>query len=356
MIVVPGSYGRNSTKVYEHHKKKQDSRLIESHSLKGICTWSTTLYRITRKGETMNISIESSNEILVTMFQDTTEPAEQNKILAILFTKNLSLMKKIANRYSEFESIEDLSQEGFFGLRVAAELYDRNMETAFITYAYTWIRQAMKRYIDNCGSCVRLPSNRRDMVFKYSKIVNNFIMEFGRKPSDLELVKLLGISQEQLERLKTDRINIKLRSLDEPLTNNEGEPFSLGDTIADKHDYIGNVIEVDYTDRLKLVLWDEVAKLGMMEQDILREIYVKRKTLQEAADNLGITINDARTAEARAMRNLRRNMVLRPYRNDVLEANAFHKMGISSFLRNHTSVTEQAALKDVKSKRTTRPY
>jgi RNA polymerase primary sigma factor len=255
----------------------------------------------------------------------------------------LNLVKKIAARYTAYADFDDLIQEGYFGLMVAADMYEADQGTCFASYACIWLKQSMKRYIDNCGSCIRVPTHRNGNIIKLTKIINNYLMEFGQEPTDKELCCLLGVTQDILDKLKVDKLRLDIRSLDDTLPSEDGS-LTLGDTIADDRDDIGNVVEIEYNERLSLVLWDEVAKIGELESDVLRERYIHNQTMQEAADRLGITTQDVRTAEARAFRNLRKNGRIRQYRDDIISSRAYSGSGLNAFLHTNTSSTERVAI------------
>ena len=297
----------------------------------------------------MNVNAESSNEVLVKVFQEVPSPADRNEILGILYTKNIDLLRKIALRYSAYESSEDLIQEGFFGLKTAAESYDHDQETTFASYAYQWIRAAMRRYLDNCGSCLRIPANKRDMIIKYSKICDNFMMKFGRLPSDFELMRLLVISHEQLERLKLDKAMLKIASLDKPLSNVEDDSVTLGDTLEDGNNNITEIIEIKDNEKLSLILWHEVDALEPQQAEIIRKRYQGNATLEEVGKAMNLSPGKIRCIQAKAMRQLRASKKIKVYAEEYI-ASAYRATGLRSFINTGTSATERAAIKSYENK------
>ena len=89
-----------------------------------------------------------TNEELVELYQ-----SGDNQALNELVEKNTGMVRKLANKfYTEKTNsidIEDLQQEGFIGLMVAAKKYDFNnpKRAKFITYAVYWIHQKMNNFI-----------------------------------------------------------------------------------------------------------------------------------------------------------------------------------------------------------------
>ena len=96
----------------------------------------------------------------------------------------------------------------------------------FISYASFWIKQAMRRYIDNCCSVVRIPVGAKEEILQYKKIVNEYRKWYGKEPTDLEMRTFLGVNREKLEIIKKNALTVNLRSLDEGI-GGEDEEFSF---------------------------------------------------------------------------------------------------------------------------------
>ncbi|KAJ52193.1 RNA polymerase primary sigma factor/RNA polymerase sporulation-specific sigma factor [Clostridium tetanomorphum] len=89
-----------------------------------------------------------TNEELVQLYQQGDKQA-----LSKLMEQNTGIVYKLANKFyvEDTNSIdkEDLEQEGFIGLMIAAEKYDFNnpKKAKFTTYAVHWIYSKINRYI-----------------------------------------------------------------------------------------------------------------------------------------------------------------------------------------------------------------
>lgn len=280
-----------------------------------------------------------SNEEIVLTYQRTENEEEKKELAGQIYHRNLSLIRKIAGKYSAYAENEDLEQEGYFGIMTAADLYDHGAGATFASYAYLWIRASMRRYIDNGGSAVRIPSNRRNSIIKYGRLVSDYEKSLGRTPTDNELMKLLGIDRYKLEELKSDSYRLRIRSLDEPV----GEDFTLGDTVPDGADFEENVIEVEDNKQLALILWAEVAELEEDEGQVIRKRFESALTLRETGEALGMTADKARLLQDHAIRKLRKSKRLKAYREDYILSHAFYG-GLGRFNHTFTSATEKTAI------------
>lgn len=96
----------------------------------------------------------ASNEQIVLKIKSKEDVIEN---MLFLWQQNQGFVHKMAVRYSGFAEVEDLKQEAYIGLCAAVEHYDEEKGVPFVNYAGFWIKQIMQRYIDNCGSTVRIP-------------------------------------------------------------------------------------------------------------------------------------------------------------------------------------------------------
>lgn len=65
--------------------------------------------------------------------------------------------------------VEDLLQQGYFGLRRAVEKFDPSRGYTFATYATPWIRQAISRYQNTMTAQVYVPENVSQQLFYIAK-------------------------------------------------------------------------------------------------------------------------------------------------------------------------------------------
>ncbi len=107
---------------------------------------------------------------------------------ALLVERNLRLVVSVAKRYRGMGlPFEDLIQEGNLGLMKAAERFDPELGNRFSTYAIWWIRQAMRRAIEDKGRAIRLPVHTGEKARKAMRPRNELSAQLGQEPTDEEV-------------------------------------------------------------------------------------------------------------------------------------------------------------------------
>lgn len=96
-----------------------------------------------------------------------------------LYKQMSGLIAKIAWRYRSLEEVEDLKQEGYLGLYKAALAFSPAAGVPFYQYAALWIRQKIRRYIENCGSVVRIPSGQKKLLYQYRKLCSSYFRSWA---------------------------------------------------------------------------------------------------------------------------------------------------------------------------------
>jgi RNA polymerase sigma factor (sigma-70 family) len=88
----------------------------------------------------------------------------------------LGLVAHVARRYrGRGVDLEDLVQEGWFGVRRAVELWDHRRGFRLSTYAGWWVRHAMERAVAHQGRTIRLP---RSFARRVSEAVTTVPLDF----------------------------------------------------------------------------------------------------------------------------------------------------------------------------------
>ena len=104
----------------------------------------------------------------------------QNKLVK----SNLRFVVKIAKSYKGYE-VEDLINEGNIGLMKAAEKFNPECGTKFITYAVWWIKAYIQKSIRETATGIKFPSS------KY-KEMNNPKWKFSSLNKEVKFDNLRG--------------------------------------------------------------------------------------------------------------------------------------------------------------------
>ena len=219
-----------------------------------------------------------------------------------------SMAKKVyvALKYKSV-SLEDLIQEGTFGLMRAIESFEPERDLKFSTYATWWIRQAVNRAIHNNSRTVRLPVHIHENLRKMKRLI-----EENPRITDEELALLLNFSVDMIKTMK-NVITEECR-LDDVISNEDGEEKSYIDILSDRSpssDLQGTAEQKDLAEAIKTILMT----LKPKEEVIIRKRfgigYERTYTLEEIAQEYGVTRERIRQIQAKSMEKLQKNSILK---------------------------------------------
>jgi RNA polymerase primary sigma factor len=225
-----------------------------------------------------------------------------------LIESNLRLVISIARRSANRGvPLEDLIQEGVFGLHRAAERFDPALGNRFSTYATWWIRQAVSAAAGS-GRVLRLPP---DVIARIPRIRHAEQMlraVLGRGPTSVEVADELDMSVKDVE--GASAIATPAASLDRPI-GVEGD-LALSDFVVDLSPGPEALSEagslVDAVDGVLATLLPRDRMILTLRFGIGSD---RPQTLAEVSLQLGISRERTRQIEARALSHLRANSRLR---------------------------------------------
>lgn len=285
-----------------------------------------------------------TNEQLVCRIKAGEDVAENMKLL---YEQVKAFIHMMAIKYQSSGMVEDLEQEGYLALYPAIDGYDPTRGVTFLTYAENWIRQRMQRYLQMNGSDIRLSFGRDAKVNKYKRSKMRFIQNHGRYPTDLEMARILGISQKDVQKLREYETMPKHISLDSPVEGKDGQFSTVGDQIASGENFEDDIIDQIEYKQLQDTLWPLVDALPGEQGPVIRARYQNNMSLPEIVEYTGIEKQEVQKLQAKALNGLRKpnsRGKLRRFLPEAMECMAYQG-GLDAFNRTWTSSTERAALK-----------
>jgi RNA polymerase sigma factor FliA len=201
--------------------------------------------------------------------------------------KYLHLVKYVAGRISmhlpSSVDINDLINDGVFGLMDAIEKYDGSRSVKFETYAVTRINGAI---LDALRSLDWVPRTIRQRARELERAHEGLETRLGRAPTHEELAKHLDVSPEELDRVVKHARGTTLVSLEELLPNQSGEGFALVDTLQDEGGDVAHGLEHD---ELRAELVRSVESLPPQERVVIQLYYFEGQRLREIKNVLGVS-------------------------------------------------------------------
>lgn len=289
-----------------------------------------------------------TNEELVKLIQS---DINQTDNLKQLYVQNERFIHMFARRYAHNQDdIDDLMQEGYFGLCEAVKRYEDTAGVLFMSYAKFWIKQAMIKYLRNNGRTIRMAAWLHDKIIQYKKLLSTFEMEKGRKPTDEEICYCMDISQEKLDTIKQAYHNDSMQSLDAIIPGSENEDLTFGDTVRDKSVNVEDTIVDDMMEQnVKTNFWRIIGEnVNEQENDVLIMRYCDNMTLAAAGKKRNLTRARMRQIEATALKKLRRARVRRLL-SEEFEVNYAreYRGGLTRFKNTWSSITEEIAIRAI---------
>lgn len=232
-----------------------------------------------------------------------------------LIMRNQRFVTTIAGQFKGYGfDIMDLIQEGNLGLLKAAEKFDLNRKTRFITYAVYWVKAFMNHYIlANIHLAIR-PSTQasRRIFWKYGRQKANFIEVHRREPTDEEMAAILSAKPKEIRQHRD--LKARVLSLSQPVRGNDGEDPSgtlMEDRLSDPNASTSEqrMASPEALRRVQGGIVEQLMEnLGPQDKEIIKLRFLGEdpRTLKEVGNAIGLSSERVRQRVERALRNMER--------------------------------------------------
>jgi RNA polymerase sigma factor FliA len=220
--------------------------------------------------------------------------------------KYFHLVKYVAGRISvnlpANVDIDDLINDGIFGLMDAIEKYDDSRAVRFETYAITRINGAI---LDALRSLDWVPRAVRQRARELERAYQQLEAELGRAPTDEEVAARLGLSAREFDRIVQRVRGTSVLSLEELLPNRRGQEVPLVDTLQDHKTDV--TAEIEHQE-LRNELVRAVDSLPTQERTVIQAYYFDGQPLKQIKNTLGVSESRVSQIHAQAVVHLRQRL------------------------------------------------
>jgi RNA polymerase sigma-32 factor len=226
----------------------------------------------------------------------------------VLVAAHLRLVVKIALEYrSAFQNVLDLIQEGNVGLLQAVRHFDPDKGARLAHYASWWIRSYILKFILDNFRLIKIGTTKAQRKLFYNLMREKEKIEsMGYYATPVELARRLHVPEAQVEEME-QRLSTPELALQAPVGSGEGSAILQDFLPVDEVPPDEQVAAGETQDLLKQKFEEFALSLNPRDRKILQERLLSElpKTLQEIAEEYGITKERVRQLEARIIERLK---------------------------------------------------
>ena len=247
---------------------------------------------------------QEEEQALSRRYQEEEDLASARKLVM----SHLRFVVHVARGYSGYGlQIGDLIQEGNIGLMKAVKRFDPDQGVRLVSFAVHWIRAEMHEFILRNWRIVKVATTKaqRKLFFNLRKSKKRLGWMNAAEVSTV--AKDLGVPEATVREMES-RLSGRDIGFEAPADADEdAKPAPEAFLIDEGADPYDNIADADQADNQLETLTDALRKLDSRSRDIIQRRWLneEKATLQDLADEYGVSAERIRQVEANAMKKMR---------------------------------------------------
>jgi RNA polymerase sigma-32 factor len=225
-----------------------------------------------------------------------------------LVMSHLRFVVHVARGYSGYGlQLSDLIQEGNIGLMKAVKRFDPDQGVRLVSFAVHWIRAEMHEFILRNWRIVKVATTKAQRKLFFNLRKSKKRLGWMNAEEVRVVAKDLGVPEATVREMES-RLSGRDIGFEAPADADEdAKPAPEAFLIDEGADPYENVADADQTDNQLETLSSALQKLDQRSRDIIQRRWLneEKATLQDLADEYGVSAERIRQVEANAMKKMR---------------------------------------------------
>jgi RNA polymerase sigma-32 factor len=225
-----------------------------------------------------------------------------------LVMSHLRFVVHVARGYSGYGlQLSDLIQEGNIGLMKAVKRFDPDQGVRLVSFAVHWIRAEMHEFILRNWRIVKVATTKAQRKLFFNLRKSKKRLGWMNAEEVRTVAKDLGVPEATVREMES-RLSGRDIGFEAPADADEdAKPAPEAFLIDEGADPYENVSDADQTDNQLETLSAALQKLDERSRDIIQRRWLneEKATLQDLADEYGVSAERIRQVEANAMKKMR---------------------------------------------------
>jgi RNA polymerase sigma-32 factor len=226
-----------------------------------------------------------------------------------LVMSHLRFVVHVARGYSGYGlQLADLIQEGNIGLMKAVKRFDPDQGVRLVSFAVHWIRAEMHEFILKNWRIVKVATTKAQRKLFFNLRRSKKRLGWMNAAEVSVVAKDLGVPEATVREMES-RLSGRDIGFEAPVdADDDAKPAPAASLVDDGADPYENVADEDYADNQMETLSDALDQLDPRSRDIIQRRWLddgNKATLQDLADEYGVSAERIRQIEANAMKKMR---------------------------------------------------